>query len=133
MLLNIRLYDYIVCPQCEGNFQLSIDESYQLDFSPEVLENLIHYLEVKEPDRMKNDRDALLESYSNGVQAGSLTCGGCQRVYPIINGIPRLLSDNLRTTVEKMGRGDPKSDTRIDKFMDEIQPVGKDTELFEKI
>lgn len=32
-----------------------------------------------------------------------------------------------------MGRGDPKNDTRIDSFMDEIKPVGQDTELFEQI
>ncbi len=131
--MKLRLNDYIVCPECGDKFKVQIEESYQLDFSPEAVKNLSHYLETREPERMKTDSTSLLDSYSNGVQSGFLGCEGCERVYPIINGIPRLLSESLRTSVEKMGRGDPKSDTRIDTFMDEIKPVQENTELFEQI
>lgn len=131
--MKLRLNDYIVCPECGGSFQIKVEESYKLEFSAEAIEKLSNYLEIREPDRMKNDRGALLDSYSNGVQSGALECEGCKKVFPIINGIPRLLSESLRTEVEKMGRGDPKNDTRIDSFMDEIKPVGQDTELFKQI
>ncbi len=131
--MKLRLNDYIVCPECRSHFKLKIEETYQLEFSSETHESLVRYLEIREPERMKNDRAALLESYSNGVQSGSLECKGCGSTYPIIDGIPRILSESLRTSVGKMGRGDPKNDARIENFMDEIKPVNQDTELFDQI
>jgi len=101
--MKLRLTDYIVCPECGNNFNLKIVESYKLNFSPKTQNILVQHLETREPERMENDRKALLESYSNGVQSGSLECDECKSVYPIIDGIPILLSETLRRAVGKTG------------------------------
>lgn len=131
--MKLRLNDYIVCPECGNKFKLQIKKSYKLDFSPETIKKLIRHLETKEPERMENDRTALLESYSNGVESGSLDCEGCKMVYPIIDGIPRILSEDLRTSAGKFGRGTAKDEIRIDKFIDEVKPEDIDKEIFEQV
>jgi len=131
--MKLRLNDYIVCPECGNRFKLQIEKSYKLDFSPETLKLLTHHLETKEPERMKNDRTALMESYSNGVESGSLECEGCKMVYLIIDGIPRILSEDLRTAAGKFGRGTAKDEIRTDKFMDEVKPEDVDKEIIEQL
>jgi SAM-dependent methyltransferase/uncharacterized protein YbaR (Trm112 family) len=131
--MKLRLNDYIVCPECGNNFKLQIDKSYKLDFSPEIIQKLIRHLEIKEPDRMENDRNALMESYSNGVETGSLECEGCKMTYPILDGIPRILSEDLRTSAGKLGRGNAEDNVRTEKFMDVVKPDEVDNEIVEQL
>jgi SAM-dependent methyltransferase len=63
--MNPKLLNILICPECDSTLKI---EEYDVE-GPEL-----------------KDREIL---------EGSLTCDGCFRDYPIINGIPRMLPDSL--------------------------------------
>jgi len=65
-----RMFDLLICPECQSPRQL----------------NLELYSELKAN---------LVQENKAEVETGVLTCSTCEREYPIINGIPRMLPDNL--------------------------------------
>lgn len=68
------------------------------------------------------------------IMSGDLVCEKCQRKFPIIDGIPRLLPDNLSLDKQKTASGfgySWKTFSHIDpiyeqQFLDWIRPVNKD-------
>uniref|UniRef100_A0A7C3IY49 Trm112 family protein n=1 Tax=Candidatus Methanomethylicus mesodigestus TaxID=1867258 RepID=A0A7C3IY49_9CREN len=47
--------------------------------------------------------DLLVFEEGQEIEAGMLTCGSCGRWYPIIDGIPHMLPDELRGCEEDVG------------------------------
>ena len=68
--MKLRILDLLICPECQ---------------SPEQLKLKVHSEFKANSDRQNNAE----------VETGVLTCLTCERQYPIINGIPRMLPDNL--------------------------------------
>ena len=68
--MKLRMLDLLICLECQSPRQL----------------NLGVYSEFKADFVQGNKVE---------VETGVLTCSTCERQYPIINGIPRMLSDNL--------------------------------------
>lgn len=73
--MKLRLVGLLICPECTGTLRLtSFDET--------------NVAEAK-------------DSSSGETMEGLLTCNKCGRAYPIIGGIPRLLPDDLRSSLLK--------------------------------
>ena len=68
--MKFRMLDLLICPECQSPEQL------KLEVYSEFKANLVQGNKVE-------------------VETGVLTCLACKRQYPIINGIPRMLPDNL--------------------------------------
>ena len=68
--MKLRMLDLLICPECQSPKQL------KLEVYSEFKANLVQENKAE-------------------VETGVLTCSACGRQYPIINGIPRMLPDNL--------------------------------------
>jgi uncharacterized protein YbaR (Trm112 family) len=68
--MKLRMLDLLICPECQSPRQLKLEV----------------YSESKAELNRQNDAE---------VEEGVLTCSACGRQYPIINGVPRMLPDNL--------------------------------------
>ena len=68
--MKLRMLDLLICPECQKPEQL------KLEVYSEFKANLVQENKAE-------------------VETGVLTCSSCTRQYPIINGIPRMLPDNL--------------------------------------
>jgi len=68
--MKLRMLNLLICPECQIPRQLKLEV----------------YSEFKADFNQQNDAE---------VETGVLTCSACERQYPIINGIPRMLPDNL--------------------------------------
>ncbi len=91
-----RLTEFLQCPECSSPLDLRI------------------YHEVREPTGMtfeSADRD----QYKKDVREGTLACDNCRRVYPVVDGVPRMYRNAWRGfgRWRAMGRKD-LSHARID-------------------
>ena len=68
--MKLRMLDLLICPECQNPKQLKLEV----------------YSEFRTDPSQRNEAE---------VETGVLTCLACNRQYPIINGIPRMLPDNL--------------------------------------
>ena len=68
--MKLRMLDLLICPECQNPKQLKLEV----------------YSEFRADPSQRNEAE---------VETGVLTCLACKRQYPIINGIPRMLPDNL--------------------------------------
>jgi len=91
-----RLVDLIVCPRCGGRFAL---ESHAEEAVPgwtpsRVACSTVCAWRQSTVDRGVSPADCA-RCYRSDVVEGRLRCTGCRADFPIINGIPRLLSPAL--------------------------------------
>lgn len=77
--MKLRLLDLLACPACgEGTFHIAIDRAEEREV----------WAAHVEPEESVPGMDG---GRLTEVQAGRLTCGDCGAVFPIVDGIPRLL------------------------------------------
>jgi uncharacterized protein YbaR (Trm112 family) len=121
--MKLRLIDVIVCPACKKRFTLRVGRDERLEFSEEWKRKFGQFCEWRASRGESIDEKTLYENVSTDIVEGNLLCETCGEVYPIENGVPRLLPRELRTPSGRVGRGDPRRDPRITEFMDQIKPV----------
>ncbi len=104
--MKYRLLDLLACPMCK-HFPLQLlvfsERKYKREVTIEktpVCEELCGYRKVK----IKDLKDApCKECLQLEVVTGILICEKCNRWYPIIDEIPRMLPDDLRDSKEDLG------------------------------
>ena len=74
--MKLRMLDLLICPECRSGGALCPPRKLKLEVYSEFKADLIQENKAE-------------------VETGVLTCLVCERQYPIINGIPRMLPDNL--------------------------------------
>jgi uncharacterized protein YbaR (Trm112 family)/SAM-dependent methyltransferase len=92
--LKKRLLDILICPNCRSQFAITIFKKYVTDVevkleSPRCSRYCAH-LGAALPinDNIGVDCD---KCYGIEIEDGLLKCTGCDKTYPIVNGIPRIL------------------------------------------
>jgi uncharacterized protein YbaR (Trm112 family)/SAM-dependent methyltransferase len=125
--------DIIVCPKCKKRFKLDSRHQESRDYSHEWREKVVQCWNARLDTGDNIDIDSIYESSCTEIINGELICESCGVVYPIENGIPRILSPELRTISGHMGRGNPKSDIRLNGFIDQIAPVKDKSNMFQRI
>jgi len=130
-----RLMDILVCPCCKSSFSLNATEVEQRQYSPEAKEHVRATYAAKPEANPHGGFEALWATYCTEIVSGELSCETCDVTYSIVGGIPRILTNELKTIAAEMGRGNPTTDERLDREMDDIAPVAKDQDeaLFQKI
>ena len=69
---------------------------------------------------------------SGEIESGAVTCAGCSRQYPIVNGIPRLLPDALaRQTLEYHGEFFAQYRDRMRAFLSRANADAADTDWWQ--
>jgi uncharacterized protein YbaR (Trm112 family)/SAM-dependent methyltransferase len=130
--MKLRLMDIIVCPKCKKTFKLYASNKEILHYSDEWRERVFQLLKMRAKFREVGDADMIWGSMMTDIIEGELVCKTCEVAYPIQNGVPRILTQELLTLSGCMGRGNPKSDTRISSSMDQIGSITErnNTDLF---
>lgn len=76
-----KLLELLRCINCKDSFELKVFNSTNTKYNPVI------YKQVKLSDWKR--------LYQEDIEEGILICNGCNRVYPIINFIPRILPNIL--------------------------------------
>lgn len=87
-----RLLNWLVCPLSQGQLKLHIKEARQLSITETEREIISATKPIKD------------EEISDDVLTGALTCEVCKIYFPILNGVPRMLTypcDVTRVFVEQ--------------------------------
>jgi len=102
--VRYRLLDLLACPMCRHFplklivFKERIDEGAELPGKPPLCEIYCAYMGKKLEDM--EEKPPCEECIKHDVEEGLLYCPACGRWYPIMNGIPRMLPDDLRPEEE---------------------------------
>jgi uncharacterized protein YbaR (Trm112 family) len=102
--LRYRLLDLLACPMCR-HFPLTLvvfkerrEEDARLPGEPPLCEEYCGYMGRRIKELEENPPCG--ECIKHDVEEGLLFCPACGRWYPIMNGIPRMLPDDLRPEKE---------------------------------
>jgi len=133
--MKLRLLDIIVCPNCKKSFKMESSKQETLSYSADWKSRIIKLYQVLTNTQNNINTESIWKSYCTNIITGKLVCEKCGNVYPIENGIPRILDDDLRTLTGGMGRSNPLIDPRVKNFMDQASPVNisDDAKLFNEI
>ncbi len=116
----------MVCPACGSSFQMTVftasDNGEDVGFATPGCSRRCAYLGIILPADEKSEIDCG-RCYTINVDDGLLECGGCDRSYPIVRGVPRLLPDAFEEHPEYLSRYENKLPTKlIDRSGDNRKP-----------
>jgi uncharacterized protein YbaR (Trm112 family)/SAM-dependent methyltransferase len=121
--MKLILMDMLVCPHCNVSFRLNILKKEMLVYSEKWKVRTEQFWSMRTKKSERGNFNTIWDLYRTNILEGTLQCEKCGNSYSIENGIPRILSDELRTDLGRMGRGNPRTDTKISRFMDNVAPV----------
>jgi uncharacterized protein YbaR (Trm112 family) len=95
--MKYRLFDFIQCPDCKGQFEIQVFKSTDITYNSDILvDNNSCPANCKNPDisinKTEEAQSHCKKCYETEILEGLLTCQ-CGKVYPIVRGIPRFLPD----------------------------------------
>lgn len=92
-----RLLDILCCPNCGASFELNVFKSECRDVSIPVKSTACckSNCALSNVPSSQVDPQDCVECYRTEVSDGKLKCVGCSSSYPIIGGVPRILSSSL--------------------------------------
>ena len=89
--------DVLCCPECDRSFRLDIYRYEDRRISQPLFNNVRceKWCSLKQSTPMESSVQDCIECYQKEIVEGKLTCEGCQTTYPVVAGIPRILSPVL--------------------------------------
>src|SRR5436309_5213876 len=107
-----RLLDWVVCPACGERPRLQVFREEKVDLPAAVRSPACSFYcgrhELAEPERITPPPDCA-SCYREEVIEGALACPGCAGIYPILDGIPRLLRNARQEYPEFFARHFPSA------------------------
>jgi SAM-dependent methyltransferase len=94
--MKYRLLDYLVCPECGGELSISIFKESRVETAVlhEIKRCSRHCTFRDHKNRPSDSDDECACCMTYEIEAGILSCS-CRTVYPVDEGIPRMLPDAL--------------------------------------
>lgn len=94
--MKLRMMDLLLCPHCRKPLELHIFLKSKNNYKGKI-PGLVcrHHCQLKDKKLTGRERFDCTACFSQEIREGLLTCE-CNRYYPIIGGIPRMLPDSLR-------------------------------------
>ncbi len=94
--MKYRLLDYLVCPECGGELSISIFRESRVETAvPHAIKRCGLRCAFRDHRNNPSDSNAdCARCMTYEIEAGILSCS-CRTVYPVADGIPRMLHDAL--------------------------------------
>jgi SAM-dependent methyltransferase len=95
--MKYRLFDFIQCYHCKGQFELQVFKYHSTPCDHAILnDNNLCPSDCKNPDpeiiKSSEVKTHCKKCYESEITEGLLTCR-CGKIYPIVRGVPRFLPD----------------------------------------
>ena len=94
--MRYRLLDLLICPKCESQLSLKVFENEEISCTPPRAQVCSNWCERKKADPSKV-KTPCNSCFREDITEGVLTCKKCSSWYPIIKGVPRMLSPPIST------------------------------------
>ncbi|MBW6451252.1 MAG: methyltransferase domain-containing protein [DPANN group archaeon] len=132
--MKTRIVDLLICPYCKTKLLLNIYKTAKNDFK---IKNKIYcktFCNFKNKQIKNNKHFDCVSCFNTEIIEGNLKCTTCNRLFPIINGIPRILKDEYFININKIYKPFfKKYKADFNENLYDISDIDQDIKLKEKI
>src|SRR5437016_14435142 len=90
--MKYRLMRLICCSACSGELSLTVLEERNVSFNQSTSPGVKPYRALTCPHADTGD---CVECSTKDIREGILRCRSCSQFFPIVNGVPRMLTDSI--------------------------------------